>query len=190
MAWIEQENRTVSLAPGEALRVRPGLIYSVSSGVVRLQCADSNRIIGFVSTCFEVPKGVSAYAHTPCRASWHYWHDLTPEQETFVRQMICQEYLWSLQHTQVLVGSSLEIVYAFLVYLGERFGTLNEDGYYEIPWVITQKTISETINATRVTVTRTFNKLKQTNLLEVLEDGKIRISPGMKANQLDEVVRI
>ena len=172
--WHEQPQRTVGLLVNEPLRVRPGLVYSVLGGVIRLQSATSFRTLGFVNSFFEVPCDVHAYAQSECLISWRYWTDLALEEEVLVRASICREYTYLLEYSSALEGSSTEVLLQFLLFLGKRFGT-NVDGYYEIPWLITQEVVSKSINMVRVTVTRAFKKAKKNESLIITDSGRIRI---------------
>lgn len=167
ISWAAKPECTRLLAPNEQLRVRPGLLYSISDGVIKLQSADTSCILGFVDSCFQVPEGIEAYAHTQCTISWHYWEDLTIDNKAQAREMICEEHLWSIQHSACLGGKSSDMVYNILLYLGKRFGQF-EEGSYTLPWAITHEAIAQTINTTRVTVTRTISVLRSKRVIKVL----------------------
>lgn len=131
----------------EHIVVRPGLVYVVLNGILRVEDEDGT-IIRFVDRVFEIIQGQSVFVQTEsAEVAWYYWNDLTIPQTTYLLQEMrranLNEMIW-----RSIVASTDKVetkVQKMVAYLYETFDT-------ELP--LTHKEIAAILGTTRVTVTR------------------------------------
>ncbi|TRU67271.1 MAG: Crp/Fnr family transcriptional regulator [Microcystis aeruginosa Ma_QC_Ch_20071001_M135] len=175
--WAKSHYRNHTFAKDERVATRPGLLYFVESGAIRivgkaqvnvidqksprkLSIADSEEVfLGFVGAGqpFEIfsqfPFQLQAQAHLDqTELVWLYWEDLEK---------------WPQLRSAVM-----ETLMGFLVLLLEEYGQPCVEGYY-LPYPLTHAQIASAIGTTRVTVTRLIGKLRQQNSIFFKQDNLI-----------------
>ena len=176
---VKKDYQELTLEVGHSIkRLRVTLVYHIKSGVVRLQTKSEERILAYMTGYFQVPHDeLEIVAQTEAVISWHYLEDFSDHgvlrQEVMdgLRQQSC----WQIRHIECLHGTSEERVHSLLSYLGERFGSLGVDGFYRIPWPVTHRQIANTLSTTRVTITRSMQKLKETGAILVSDANEITV---------------
>ncbi len=198
--WAQEHYRTRTFAKDEKIPARPGLLYLVQRGAVRLvgeaqvsASGNSSRLprinseeafLGFVGAGqpFEIvaqsPFTLQAFAHVEqTSVIWLYWHDLD-NWPHFRREVLDA---FRLQHQRKLLWLStlgqrrtIDRLLGFITLLVEEFGEPSDDTYY-LPWSLTHAQIGSAIGSTRVTVTRLMGKLRQRGLIRTYGDNLIAI---------------
>ncbi len=199
--WAQEHYRTRSFAKDEKIPARPGLLYLVQRGSVRLvgeaqvsaTSGNSSRLprinseeafLGFVGAGqpFEIvaqsPFTLQAFAHVDqTSVIWLYWHDL--DNWPHFRREVLDAFRY--QHQRKLLWLStlgqrrtIDRLLGFITLLVEEFGEPTEDVYY-LPWSLTHAQIGSAIGSTRVTVTRLMGKLRQRGLIRSHGDNLIAI---------------
>ncbi|GAB4478085.1 MAG: Crp/Fnr family transcriptional regulator [Elainellaceae cyanobacterium] len=198
--WAQEHYRTRTFAKDEKIPARPGLLYLVQRGAVRLvgeaqvsANGNSSRLprinseeafLGFVGAGqpFEIvaqsPFTLQAFAHVEqTSVIWLYWHDLD-NWPHFRREVLDA---FRLQHQRKLLWLStlgqrrtIDRLLGFITLLVEEFGEPSDDTYY-LPWALTHAQIGSAIGSTRVTVTRLMGKLRQRGLIRTYGDNLIAI---------------
>ncbi|HIK54306.1 MAG TPA: Crp/Fnr family transcriptional regulator [Synechococcales cyanobacterium M55_K2018_004] len=199
--WAQEHYRVRTFAKDEKIPARPGLLYLVQKGAVRLvgeaqvsaSASTSSRLprinseeafLGFVGAGqpFEIvaqsPFTLQAFAHVDqTSVIWLYWHDL--DNWPHFRREVLDAFRY--QHQRKLLWLStlgqrrtIDRLLGFLTLLIEEFGEPGEDGYY-LPWSLTHAQIGSAIGSTRVTVTRLMGKLRQRGLIRTYGDNLIAI---------------
>lgn len=194
--WAQEHYRCRTFSKDEKIPTRPGLLYLVERGAVRLvgnaqvsatlkkQNSASSRVplvaseeafLGFVGAGqpFEIvaqtPFSLQVFAHVDqTDIIWLYWNDLDTWPH-FRREVLDA---FRKQHQRKLLWLST---------LGQRrtidrllgFLTLLIDEYgescetgYYLPFPLTHAQIGSAIGSTRVTVTRLMGKLRQRGLIQ------------------------
>lgn len=199
--WAQEHYRTRSFAKDEKIPARPGLLYLVQRGSVRLvgeaqvsaTSGNSSRLprinseeafLGFVGAGqpFEIvaqsPFTLQAFAHVDqTSVIWLYWHDL--DNWPHFRREVLDAFRY--QHQRKLLWLStlgqrrtIDRLLGFITLLVEEFGEPTGDVYY-LPWSLTHAQIGSAIGSTRVTVTRLMGKLRQRGLIRSHGDNLIAI---------------
>ncbi|HEY9761381.1 MAG TPA: Crp/Fnr family transcriptional regulator [Trichocoleus sp.] len=210
--WAQEHYRTRTFNKDERIPARPGLLYLVQRGAVRLvgnaQLSATGRgkatqsrlalatseeaFLGFVGAGqpFEIvaqsPFTLQGFAHVDqTTVIWLYWHDL--ENWPHFRREVLDAFRY--QHQRKLLWLStlgqrrtIDRLLGFLTLLIEEFGEPYEDGYY-LPWPLTHAQIGSAIGSTRVTVTRLMGKLRQRNLIQMHGEGYLAIPAGSITRQ-------
>ncbi|MCS6813948.1 MAG: Crp/Fnr family transcriptional regulator [Cyanobacteria bacterium] len=204
--WAQEHYRCRTFAKDEKIPARPGLLYLVEKGSVRLSgtaqvtATNASRLarmtpeeafLGFVGAGqpFEIiaqsPFTLQSYAHVDqTSVLWLYWNDL--ENWPHFRREVLDAFRY--QHQRKLLWLStlgqrrtIDRLLGFLTLLIEEFGEPGDDGYY-LPWSLTHAQIGSAIGSTRVTVTRLMGKLRQRGLIKTQGDGLICIPAEAAAN--------
>lgn len=199
--WAQEHYRVRSFTKDEKIPARPGLLYLVQRGAVRLvgeaqvsaSPSNSSRLprinseeafLGFVGAGqpFEIvaqsPFNLQAFAHVDqTSVIWLYWHDL--DNWPHFRREVLDAFRY--QHQRKLLWLStlgqrrtIDRLLGFVTLLIEEFGEPNDDGYY-LPWSLTHAQIGSAIGSTRVTVTRLMGKLRQRGLIRTYGDNLIAL---------------
>lgn len=200
--WAQEHYRYRSFAKEEKIRARPGLLYLVERGAVRLTSEaqvvdgtssaslasraqpDEDAFLGFVGSGqpFEIvaqaPFTLQAYAHIDhTSVIWLYWNDL--DHWPHFRREVLDAFRY--QHQRKLLWLStlgqrrtIDRLLGFITLLIEEFGEPCEEGYY-LPWSLTHAQIGSAIGSTRVTVTRLMGKLRQRGLIRSYGDNLIAL---------------
>lgn len=213
MDWAQEHYRSRTFSKDERIPARPGLVYLVDRGAIRLvssaQISASGRakessssiaianqeeaFLGFVGAGqpFEIvaqsPFTLQSFAHVDqTEVIWLYWNDLD-NWPHFRREVLDA---FRHQHQRKLLWLStlgqrrtIDRLLGFLTLLIEEFGAPYEGGYY-LPWTLTHAQIGSAIGSTRVTVTRLMGKLRQRGLIEIYKDGLLAVpSSSMQSIQ-------
>jgi CRP-like cAMP-binding protein len=210
--WGQEHYRCRTFSKDEKLPVRPGLLYLVQRGSVRLvgnsQVSASNRIaaasgstatpivleeafLGFVGAGhpFEIvaqsPFTLQAYAHVDqTSVVWMYWHDL--DNWPHFRREVLDAFRY--QHQRKLLWLSTlgqrRTIDRLLGFLTLLIEEYGEpcDSGYCLPWALTHAQIGSAIGSTRVTVTRLMGRLRQRGLLRIHGDNLICLPPSAQIN--------
>jgi CRP-like cAMP-binding protein len=197
--WAQEHYRYRVFSKDEKIPARPGLLYLVQKGAVRLvgeaqvTASSSNRasssvprinseeaFLGFVGAGqpFEIvaqsPFSLQSVAHVDQTAViWMYWHDL--DNWPHFRREVLDAFRY--QHQRKLLWLStlgqrrtIDRLLGFLTLLIEEFGEPCAEGYC-LPWTLTHAQIGSAIGSTRVTVTRLMGKLRQRGLIRSYGDN-------------------
>lgn len=197
--WSQEHYRVRTFAKDEKIPARPGLLYLVQKGAVRLvgsaqvnatshsraaQIASEEAFLGFVGAGqpFEIvaqsPFTLQSYAHVDQTAVlWMYWHDL--DNWPHFRREVLDAFRY--QHQRKLLWLStlgqrrtIDRLLGFLTLLIEEFGEPSDQGYC-LPFPLTHAQIGSAIGSTRVTVTRLMGKLRQRGMIRTQGDNLICI---------------
>ena len=201
--WAQEHYRCRTFSKDEKIPARPGLLYLVQRGAVRMvgvaQVSATSRssaralnvtpeeaFLGFVGAGqpFEIvaqsPFTLHSYAHVDqTSVVWMYWHDL--DNWPHFRREVLDAFRY--QHQRKLLWLStlgqrrtIDRLLGFLTLLIEEFGEPCDQGYC-LPWTLTHAQIGSAIGSTRVTVTRLMGKLRQRGLIFTQDDNLICL-PG------------
>ncbi len=198
--WSQEHYRVRSFAKDEKIPARPGLLYLVQRGAVRLvgsaqvnatsmsartvNVTPEEAFLGFVGAGqpFEIvaqsPFTLQSYAHVDqTSVLWMYWHDL--DNWPHFRREVLDAFRY--QHQRKLLWLStlgqrrtIDRLLGFLTLLIEEFGEPSESGYC-LPFPLTHAQIGSAIGSTRVTVTRLMGKLRQKGMICTQGDNLICI---------------
>ncbi len=202
--WAQEHYRYRNFSKDEKIPVRPGLLYLVQRGSVRLvgnsqltasvrtntsalsQIALEEAFLGFVGAGqpFEIvaqsPFTLQSYAHVDqTSVLWMYWNDL--DNWPHFRREVMDAFRY--QHQRKLLWLStlgqrrtIDRLLGFLTLLIEEYGEPCEEGYC-LPWSLTHAQIGSAIGSTRVTVTRLMGRLRQRGLIRIQGDNLICLPP-------------
>jgi CRP-like cAMP-binding protein len=202
--WAQEHYRYRNFSKDEKIPVRPGLLYLVQRGSVRLvgnsqltasvrnnnpalsQMALEEAFLGFVGAGqpFEIvaqsPFTLQSYAHVDqTSVLWMYWNDL--DNWPHFRREVMDAFRY--QHQRKLLWLStlgqrrtIDRLLGFLTLLIEEYGEPCEEGYC-LPWSLTHAQIGSAIGSTRVTVTRLMGRLRQRGLIRIQGDNLICLPP-------------
>lgn len=198
--WSQEHYRVRSFAKDEKIPARPGLLYLVQRGAVRLvgsaqvnatsniartvNVTPEEAFLGFVGAGqpFEIvaqsPFTLQSYAHVDqTSVLWMYWNDL--DNWPHFRREVLDAFRY--QHQRKLLWLStlgqrrtIDRLLGFLTLLIEEFGEPAENGYC-LPFPLTHAQIGSAIGSTRVTVTRLMGKLRQKGMICTQGDNLICI---------------
>jgi CRP-like cAMP-binding protein len=193
--WAQEHYRCRTFSKDEKIPARPGLLYLVQRGSVRLvgtaqvnataasrvaRIAPEEAFLGFVGAGqpFEIvaqsPFTLQSYAHVDqTSVVWMYWHDL--DNWPHFRREVLDAFRY--QHQRKLLWLStlgqrrtIDRLLGFLTLLIEEYGEPTDDGYC-LPFPLTHAQIGSAIGSTRVTVTRLMGKLRQKGLIRTQGDN-------------------
>ncbi|MCL1475069.1 Crp/Fnr family transcriptional regulator [Argonema antarcticum] len=198
--WANEHYRCRTFSKDEKIPARPGLLYLVQRGAVRMvgvaQVSATHRnlnsrastvnqeeaFLGFVGAGqpFEIvaqsPFTLHSYAHIDqTSVVWMYWHDL--DNWPHFRREVLDAFRY--QHQRKLLWLStlgqrrtIDRLLGFLTLLIEEYGEPCDQGY-SLPWTLTHAQIGSAIGSTRVTVTRLMGKLRSRGLIHTQDDNLI-----------------
>ena len=193
--WAQEHYRCRTFGKDEKIVTRPGLLYLVQRGAVRLvgtaqvnatgstraaRTAPEEAFLGFVGAGqpFEVvaqsPFTLQSYAHVDQTAViWLYWNDL--DNWPHFRREVLDAFRY--QHQRKLLWLStlgqrrtIDRLLGFLTLLIEEYGEPTDEGYC-LPFPLTHAQIGSAIGSTRVTVTRLMGKLRQKGMIKTQGDN-------------------
>ncbi|MBD2460976.1 Crp/Fnr family transcriptional regulator [Oscillatoria sp. FACHB-1407] len=206
--WAQEHYRCRTFGKDEKIPARPGLLYLVQRGAVRLvgeaqvsattgnsrlpRINSEEAFLGFVGAGqpFEIvaqsPFTLQSVAHVDQTAViWLYWHDL--DNWPHFRREVLNAFRY--QHQRKLLWLStlgqrrtIDRLLGFLTLLIEEFGEPCDEGYY-LPWILTHAQIGSAIGSTRVTVTRLMGKLRQRGLIRSYGDNLLCLPAESSALQ-------
>ncbi|MFM7449604.1 MAG: Crp/Fnr family transcriptional regulator [Leptolyngbyaceae cyanobacterium] len=200
--WSQEHYRIRTFTKDEKIPARPGLLYLVQRGAIRLvgtaqvnttgnssssrvpRIAPDEAFLGFVGPGqpFEIvaqsPFTLQSFAHVDqTSVLWMYWHDL--DNWPHFRREVMDAFRY--QHQRKLLWLStlgqrrtIDRLLGVLTLLVEEFGEPTEGGYC-LPFPLTHAQIGSAIGSTRVTVTRLMGKLRQRGLIQIQGDNFICI---------------
>ncbi|MGF1486227.1 MAG: Crp/Fnr family transcriptional regulator [Prochloraceae cyanobacterium] len=211
--WAQSHYRNRTFGKEEKIPARPGLLYLVERGAIRLVGQahinpvkiDNNgtfeddtsdgieeAFLGFIGAGqpFEIvthsPFSIRAYAHVDRTAVvWMYWHEL--DNWPHFRREIFEAIRY--QHQRKLLWMSTlgqrRTIDRLLGFLTLLIEEYGEPSgdYYCLPFSLTHSQIGSAIGSTRVTVTRLMGKLREEGLISIQEDNLICM-PVIKNNSL------
>jgi CRP-like cAMP-binding protein len=209
--WSQEHYRIRTFAKDERIPARPGLLYLVQKGAVRLvgtaqmSAGSSTKaprlnldeaFLGFVGAGqpFEIvaqsPFTLQSFAHVDqTSVLWMYWHDL--DNWPHFRREVLDAFRY--QHQRKLLWLStlgqrrtIDRLLGFLTLLIEEYGEPSPDGYC-LPFPLTHAQIGSAIGSTRVTVTRLMGKLRQRGMIRTQGDNLLCIPTDSSLNRLDSV---
>ena len=200
--WAKTHYRDRSFRKDERIPARPGLLYLVNQGAVRLVGTSQTSTVsdeeldetessldfpeeaflGFVDAGqpFEIVAqssfNLQAYAHVDrTMIVWMYWHDL--DNWPHFRKEVFEAFRY--QHQRKLLWLSalgqrktIDRLISFLTLLIEEYGKPGEKGYC-LPYILTHAQIGSAIGSTRVTITRLMGKLRRQGLIFIQDDNLI-----------------
>ncbi|TVQ58236.1 MAG: Crp/Fnr family transcriptional regulator [Spirulina sp. DLM2.Bin59] len=196
--WAKAHYRDRCFAKDEPIPARPGLLYLVERGAIRLMGmtqtpAPGSRplspaeqseavLLGFVRAGlpFEFvarsPFHFDAYAHVDgTQVIWLYWPDLELWPE--IQQSIWAAFRY--QHQRKLLWLStlgqrrtIDRLVGILTLLMEECGEPWQGGY-RLPFPLTHAHLGSAIGSTRVTVTRLMGRLRERGVIVISDDNLI-----------------
>jgi hypothetical protein len=190
--WAKCHYRYHTFKKDEPIPTRPGLLYFVEQGAVRIvgqaqanesaqrylcyavQNSSQMVFLGFVGVGqpFEIvsqfPVNLEVFSHFDhTSVIWLYWHDLDLWPNLYQEVFNAFRY----QHQRKLLWLSMlgqkrtvDRLLGFLTLLAEEHGQ-NSDHGYVLPYPLTHAQIASAIGTTRVTVTRLMGRLRQEGLI-------------------------
>jgi CRP-like cAMP-binding protein len=190
--WAKIHYRDRTFSKDERIPTRPGLLYLVRQGAVRLVGSvqtNSKQLevvekvfVGLVGTGqpFEVsaqsPFNLQSYAHVDrTLVIWLYWNEL--DRWTHLRREILEIFRYQQQRKLLwlsILGQkrTIDRLLGFLQLLMAEYGERRNCGYC-LPYPLTHAQIASAIGATRVTVTRLLGKLRHQGVISVEEENLI-----------------
>ncbi len=206
--WAQEHYRCRTFAKDEKIITRPGLLYLVQRGAVRLvgtaqvnatgstrasRVAPEEAFLGFVGSGqpFEVvaqsPFTLQSYAHVDqTSVIWLYWNDL--DNWPHFRREVLDAFRY--QHQRKLLWLStlgqrrtIDRLLGFLTLLIEEYGEPTEEGYC-LPFPLTHAQIGSAIGSTRVTVTRLMGKLRQKGMIKTQGDNLLCLPMNLPLRDL------
>ncbi len=193
--WAETHYRKRTFSKDDRIPARPGLLYLVERGVIRLAgvspdqtasqktlAEEGETFLGFIGAGqpFEIvaqpPYTLQAYAHVEATAViWLYWNDL--DNWPHFRWEVLEAF--RAQHQRKLIWLStlgqrqtIDRLLGFITLLVEEHGEPLAEGYC-LPFPLTHAQIGSAIGSTRVTVTRLMGKLRQQGKILIVEENLI-----------------
>jgi CRP-like cAMP-binding protein len=194
--WAKAHYRDRIFTRDELVPARPGLLYLVQQGAIRLMgsahpTTEDSRVadrepeetfLGFVRAGlpFEfvahAPFNFQAYAHVDnTKVIWLYWHDL--ERWPDIQREVLTAFRY--QHQRKLLWLStlgqrrtIDRLIGVLTLLMEECGEPWENGY-RLPFVLTHAHLGSAIGSTRVTVTRLMGRLREHGQIAIVDDNLI-----------------
>jgi len=202
--WAQAHYRDRTFGKDERIPARPGLLYLVERGAVRLvgsaqaspeEDANANTdsgepedaFLGFAAAGYpfeivaQAPFTLQAYAHVDrTTVVWMYWHDL--DNWPHFRHEVLNAFRY--QHQRKLLWLStlgqrrtIDRLLGFLRLLVEEYGKPCKQGYC-LPFPLTHAQIGSAISSTRVTVTRLMGKLRQKGMIFFIEGENLICLPS------------
>ncbi len=190
--WADEHYRCRTFPKDVRIPTRPGLVYLVQEGVVRLVSQTPERrevFVGFITSGYPFELStqerfdLKACTHAERTAvMWFYWQDL--EQWPRFHQKVQEDFRYQLQRKLLWLGNlgqrrAIDRLKGFLTLLIEEHGEPYEDGLV-LPWVLTHAQIGDAIGATRVTVTRLLGNLRSRGFVQVLEQNQLWMPNAVK----------
>jgi CRP-like cAMP-binding protein len=194
--WAQSHYRDRIFSKDERIPTRPGLLYLVQRGAVRIVgstlAGGSDRpepseatekvFLGLVGAgqpleiVAQSPFNLQVYAHVEqTTVIWMYWEEL--DNWPHLRREVLE--IFRYQHQRKLlwlciVGQkrTTDRLIGFLKLLIEEYGEASDRGYC-LPYPLTHAQIASAIGATRVTITRLMGKLRQQGTIAIQDENLI-----------------
>ncbi len=202
--WGRSHCRQRIFHKDQIIPTRPGLLYIVNKGAVRLlgsACINEEHkseenttkeaiflgILG-VNKPFEIVDHsysiVRVEAHIEQTAViWLYWHELVESLNIYIKvlELFRQQHQTQLIWMSILAQKrTIDRLVGLLMLLATEEGERTEKGY-ALPYILTHAQIASAIGTTRVNVTRLMGQLRQQGVIEVNKNNRI----FWKMNQFD-----
>lgn len=200
--WGKDHYRDRIFAKETLIPTRPGPLYLVHQGVVRLVSQTTfpppappdtatAALVGLlgIGQPFEIVAhphfALSAQAHVEGTAVfWLYWNELQQWQALY--QLILEQF--KAQHRQQLLWlgilgqkSTVHRLLNFLILWGRSMGESPSQDYY-LPYPLTHAQLGQAVGSTRVTVTRLLARLRQQGLVWQNENNRLCFNyPGLQS---------
>lgn len=194
--WGRSHCRQRTFHRDQPIPTRPGLLYIVNQGAVRLVGSSSINeqqtlmrneaietiFLGMIGV--GQPFEITDHAHSIIRAEahleqtsviWLYWHELVHSLTLYIKvlEMFRQRHQQKLVWMSILAQKrTVDRLIGFLILLATEEGEMTKQGYY-LPYPLTHAQIASAIGTTRVTVTRLMGTLRQQGLIEIHPDNRI-----------------
>ncbi|MDJ0657947.1 MAG: Crp/Fnr family transcriptional regulator [Crocosphaera sp.] len=194
--WGRCHCRQRTFQKDQIIPTRPGLLYIVNKGAVRLMGLASfneeNKLtedepieeifLGILGT--NKPFEIVEHSYSIIRVEahieqtsviWVYWHELVDSLSIYIKVLE----LFRRQHQIQLVWMSIlgqkrtiDRLMGFFMLLATEEGERTENGY-ALPYILTHAQIASAIGTTRVNVTRLMGQLRQQGMIEVDNNNRI-----------------
>ncbi|ACB52522.1 transcriptional regulator [Crocosphaera subtropica ATCC 51142] len=194
--WGRSHCRQRIFHKDQIIPTRPGLLYIVNKGAVRLMglasVNEENKLtqhesieeifLGILGT--ERPFEIVEHSYSILRVEahvnqtsviWLYWHELVDSLNIYIQVLE----LFRQQHQNQLVWMSIlaqkrtiDRLMGLLMLLATEEGEKTEKGY-TLPYILTHAQIASAIGTTRVNVTRLMGQLRQQGVIEVDPNNRI-----------------
>lgn len=188
--WGQNHYRDRHFKKEDPIPTRPGLLYFVHEGVVRLtsRLADPREsevnsqtptLLGLIGAerPFEIVSQqlfvMETHAHVDQTAVvWFYWNEITqwPTLHLMIIEIFRRQQQLQLSWLSLLgQKNTIERLLSFLALLMTEYGEPIEKGYC-LPYALTHAQIGQAIGSTRVTITRLMVKLRQKEIVWLKDD--------------------
>lgn len=194
--WAQSHYRERIFSKDERIPTRPGLLYLVQRGAVRIvgsalasrgdnpeaSDATANVFLGFIGAgqpleiVAQSPFNLQVYAHVEqTTVIWMYWDEL--DNWPHLRREVLEIFRYQYQRKLLwlcIVGQkrTTDRLIGFLKLLIAEYGEASDRGYC-LPYPLTHAQIASAIGATRVTITRLMGKLRQQGMIFIQEENLI-----------------
>lgn len=203
LAWAKSHRRDRYFSKDEKIPTRPGLVYFIEEGIVRLegildypppcpsfeqgfsQEAELDMFLGLVEArhpfYWESSQFLTlhAYAHLDnTQVIWLYWSELSQWKGLgdWIGHSILQQHQHYLGWLSLFGQKrTLDRLLGFLFLLAQKYGIPCPQGVY-LPYPLTHSQLGRAIGATRVTVTRLLGRLKQKGTISLYQEQFLCIS--------------
>lgn len=173
--WADKSYRSNIFKKDQVIRTRPGLIYLVSAGVVRV-VGDRDNLLSIVSSGqpFETISSSSAVAHiNDTKVVWLYEEDL--KKWPGLEHKLLQAFRFGYQQ-QLAIANAFSLTDASQRLLEYLTVTILDLGIAQsqgltLPFPLTHNQLASIIGTTRVTVTRVIQQLKKQQQIGVTKEG-------------------
>ncbi len=194
--WGRSHCRQRTFCKDQVIPTRPGLLYIVNKGAVRLMglasIKEKNKLtedepieeifLGILGTGkpFEIVEHpysiIRVEAHiNQTSVIWLYWHELVDSLTIYIKvlELFRQQHQTQLVWMSILAQKqTIDRLVGFLMLLATEEGERTEKGY-ALPYILTHAQIASAIGTTRVNVTRLMGKLRQKGVIEVDKTNRI-----------------
>ncbi|EAZ92795.1 Crp/Fnr family transcriptional regulator [Crocosphaera chwakensis] len=194
--WGRSHCRQRIFHKDQIIPTRPGLLYLVNKGAVRLMgsaCINEEHqpredetieeiflgILG-VNKPFEIVEHsysiIRVEAHIEqTSVIWLYWHELVDSLNIYIKvlELFRQQHQTQLIWMSILAQKrTIDRLMGLLMLLATEEGERTEKGYL-LPYILTHAQIASAIGTTRVNVTRLMGQLRQQGIIEVDKNNRI-----------------
>ncbi|MDJ0844048.1 Crp/Fnr family transcriptional regulator [Crocosphaera sp.] len=194
--WGRSHCRQRTFQKNQIIPTRPGLLYIVNKGAVRLmglaslneenQLTEDETIeeifLGILGTNkpFEIVENsysiIRVEAHVnQTSVIWLYWHELVDSLSIYIKvlELFRRQHQIQLVWTNILAQKrTIDRLMGFLMLLATEEGERTENGH-ALPYILTHAQIASAIGTTRVNVTRLMGQLRQQGVIEVDKHNRI-----------------
>ncbi|MDJ0599662.1 MAG: Crp/Fnr family transcriptional regulator [Crocosphaera sp.] len=194
--WGRSHYRQRTFHKDQLIPTRPGLLYFVNKGAVRLiGLASINKknkltenepieeiFLGILGTGkpFEIVEHFCSITRVEAHIEqtsviWLYWHELVDSLSIYIKvlELFRQQHQTQLIWMSILAQKrTIDRLMGFLILLATEEGKRTEKGYM-LPYILTHAQIASAIGTTRVNVTRLMGQLRQQGVIEVDKDNRI-----------------